>query len=347
MLAVVPFLIFWLVGLCLGKPPRPLSETAGVPSRSASKIEGTSTITLRDGRQLEYIAIGPENGTPALFFHGDKCLRLSMPRSFLTGCMFFPADSYRFGMSFSGWGASSPCFSGSYMEAVIAAHQLRVYAVSLPGWGLSDAKPEYRGWGCWRSSRSTGRPLSDFVADIEEFSAQVVEPAHPVDHTGGGGGGGGGEEGGQSETPGAETATGAKFWVCGFSMGAMYAAAVAAGLPGRVRGVGIFGPTDPHGGGPYDGGCCGASFEPGGCTAFCSDYNSNMLTHPARDRLHRPAVRGAAVRSGRWAVLTVNAAVPAATLPSCPVEVSPRWDRPAAAARPRPPGLAARGWVGA
>ena len=23
---------------------------------------------------------------------------------------------------------------------------------------------------------------------------------------------------------------------------------------------------------------------PGGCTAFCSDYNSNILTHPARDR---------------------------------------------------------------
>eukprot|EP01052_Picozoa_sp_SAG31_P022547 SAG31_NODE_1797_length_7244_cov_8.328621_5_plen_164_part_00 len=50
-----------------------------------------------------------------------------------------------------------------------------------------------------------------------------------------------------------------KFWVCGFSMGAMHAAAVAAGMPHRIRGVGIFGPTDPHAGGAYDGGCCGCA----------------------------------------------------------------------------------------
>jgi hypothetical protein len=34
------------------------------------------------------------------------------------------------------------------------------------------------------------------------------------------------------------------------------AAAVAAYLPKRVKGVGLFGPTDPLAGGRYDGGCC-------------------------------------------------------------------------------------------
>jgi len=39
-------------------------------------------------------------------------------------------------------------------------------------------------------------------------------------------------------------------------MGAAHAAAVAAGLQGRVLGAGIFGPSDPLAGGPADCGCC-------------------------------------------------------------------------------------------
>eukprot|EP01052_Picozoa_sp_SAG31_P022548 SAG31_NODE_1797_length_7244_cov_8.328621_6_plen_266_part_00 len=128
-LAIVPFLILLAVGCCcFGKSPKLLAESDGVPSRPQSKIGNTATIKLRDGRQLEYIAVGPRLGVPAVFFHG--------------------------------WGASAPCFCSSYCESVFTAHGLRVYSISLPGWGLSDTRPEYRGWGCWRCSRSTVRVVT-------------------------------------------------------------------------------------------------------------------------------------------------------------------------------------------
>ena len=43
----------------------------------------------------------------------------------------------------------------------------------------------------------------------------------------------------------------------------------------------------------------GGSFEPGGCTAFCSISNGNVLTHPAhtaRDQSSRTAEDLAALR---------------------------------------------------
>ena len=45
-------------------------------------MEGSAAIALRDGRQLEYVTVGPEDGAPALFIHG--------------------------------WGASAHCFGGGY-----------------------------------------------------------------------------------------------------------------------------------------------------------------------------------------------------------------------------------------
>ena len=205
LLSIVPLLLFEILGLCLARTPPLLSSTGGAPRRPQSCMPGTETILLRDGRQLEYAAYGPVDGDPAVFVHG--------------------------------WGCCATMFGLPYCQAVITAHNLRVYAVSVPGSGLSDAAPHHRGWGCWRTQRVVGRTLSEFCDDIRELSEQVINPHGPASASGG-------------ETPAAS------FWVCGFSMGAAHAAAVAAALPDRVRGVGIFGPTDPHAGDPYDCGCC-------------------------------------------------------------------------------------------
>lgn len=98
-LAVVPFLLFTLFGLCCGRAPPPLSKTEGEPRRPAARTGGTSTIQLRDGRQLEYICCGPEDGTPAVFVHGYGC----------SGLMF-----------------ASP-----YFDAIFAAHKIRCVVLQL------------------------------------------------------------------------------------------------------------------------------------------------------------------------------------------------------------------------
>ena len=213
-LALVPMLLFQLAGLCLGRAPAPLH--ASEPRRPSAKKDGTATITLRDGRQLEYCVIGPKTGTPTVFVHGYVC--------------------------------SAVMFATEYFEAIFQAHNLCVYSVSVPGFGLSDSAPSFRGWGCWRTRRATGRPLADFALDIAELADQVIDPAHADAEA-------------PPLVPQAEDKSGAaaghvRFWVCGFSMGAAHAAAIAAGLPERILGVGLFGPTDPLAGSAADYSCC-------------------------------------------------------------------------------------------
>lgn len=204
LLSIVPLLLFQILGLCLASAPPLLSSSGGTPRRPQSCMPGTDAIVLRDGRQLEYATYGPADGEPAVFVHG--------------------------------YGCCATMFGLPYFQAVFVAHNLRVYAVSMPGSGLSDAAPHHRGWGCWRRQRVVGRNLSEFCDDIRELAEQVIQP--------------------NSNAASADMMAASTFWVCGFSMGAAHAAAVAAALPDRVRGVGIFGPTDPHAGDPYDCGCC-------------------------------------------------------------------------------------------
>ena len=248
LLSIVPILIMQLLGLRMGRMPVPLN--GGDPQRPRSRIAGSEFLVLRDGRQLEYMVCGPADGVPAVFIHG--------------------------------WGASCPMFAKDYFQAIFAAHKLRVYSVSMPGWGLSDSSPHHRGWACWLRHRVVGRPLSEFVEDIRELAERVID----VDAAAAGSSATRkqlqqpkGHVADDKETVVAAAASAdvapllprtavappntaavtepppTKFVVCGFSMGAAHAAAVGAGLPSRVRACGIFGPTDPHAGDAYDCSC--------------------------------------------------------------------------------------------
>jgi len=145
-LALVPYALLTVLGLCCGRTAPLLSASGGEPRRpNARSAVPTSSVALRDGRQLEYLVRGPVDGTPAVFIHG--------------------------------YGCSAQMFASDYFSAIFAAHKLRVYSVSLPGFGLSDSLPDHRGWSCcWRTTRNSGRTLAEFAQDVAELADQVIDP---------------------------------------------------------------------------------------------------------------------------------------------------------------------------